>query len=154
MGRNISVAGTQKRSADVVWEGSLVEGSGTITKSSSGAFSNLPVTWKARTENAGGMTSPEELIAAALASCFSMALSHGLAQAGHAPAKLEVSATTTLTMDAGPKVDSIDLEVRGTVDGIDQAAFKKAAQDASQGCPVSGALKGNVKINVNATLAS
>ena len=148
------MAQAQKRTADITWEGSLADGKGKITKSGSGAFSNLPITWKARTESSDGMTSPEELIAAALASCFSMALSHSLAQAGNAPTRLEVSATTTLTMDAGPKVDSIDLKVRGTVDGIDQAAFAKAAEDASQGCPVSTALKGNVKISVNAELAS
>ena len=148
------MAQAQKRTADVTWEGSLADGKGTITKSGSGAFSNLPVTWKARTVSSDGMTSPEELIAAALASCFSMALSHDLAQTGNAPTKLEVSATTTLTMDAGLKVDSIDLTVRGTVDGIDQAAFAKAAEDASQGCPVSKALSGNVKISVNAELAS
>lgn len=148
------MAQAQKRTADATWQGSLADGKGTITKSGSGAFSNLPVTWKARTESSDGMTSPEELIAAALASCFSMALSHSLAQAGNAPTKLDVSATTTLTMDAGPKVDSIDLNVRGTVDGIDQATFAKAAEDASQGCPVSKALSGNVKINVNAELVS
>ncbi|CAN5386565.1 OsmC family protein [soil metagenome] len=148
------MAQAQKRTADATWSGSLADGKGTITKSGSGAFSNLPVTWKARTVSSEGMTSTAELIAAALASCFSMALSHSLAQAGNAPAKLEVSATTILTMDAGPKVDSIELNVRGTVDGIDQAAFAKAAEDASQGCPVSTALKGNVKISVNAELAS
>lgn len=148
------MAQAQKRTADVVWEGNLTEGNGTITKSGSGAFSNLPVTWKARSESSDGMTSPEELISAALASCFSMALSGALNRAGTPPTRLDVSATTTLTMDAGLKVDSIDLTVRGVVDGIDQAAFAKAAEDASQGCPVSTALKGNVKISVNAELAS
>lgn len=148
------MAQAQKRTAEATWAGSLADGKGTITKSGSGAFSNLPVTWKARTESSDGMTSPEELIAAALASCFSMALSHSLAQAGNAPTKLDVSATTTLTMDAGPKVDSIDLTVRGAVDGIDPATFAQAAEDASKGCPVSQALSGNVKISVNAELAS
>ncbi len=148
------MAQAQKRTANVTWEGSLAEGQGTITNTGSGALSNLPVTWKARTQSSDGMTSPEELIAAALASCFSMALSHSLAQAGNAPTALDVTATTTLTMDAGPKVDSIDLNVRGTVEGIDQAAFAQAAEDASKGCPVSKALAGNVNINVNAELAS
>jgi len=146
------MAGVQRK-ASVVWEGDLMSGSGTITETGSGAFGNLPVTWKARTDTSDGMTSPEELISAALASCFSMALSHGLAQAGNPASKLEVTATCTLTMDAGPKVDTIDLDVRGTVDGIDQNTFAEAASAAGEGCPVSTALKGNVKINVNAQLS-
>lgn len=144
----------QKRTAEVTWEGNLTEGKGTITRTGSGAFSNLPVTWKARSESSDGMTSPEELISAALASCFSMAFSGALNRAGTPPARLDVTATTTFTLDDGPKVDSIDLTVRGVVDGIDQAAFAQAAEDAGQGCPVSKALSGNVKISVNAELAS
>src|SRR5690606_3154525 len=124
------------------------------TETGSGAFSNLPVTWKARTADSEGKTSPEELISAALASCFSMAFSAGLASGGNAPTKLEVEATTTFTTEGGPKVASIDLDVRGTVDGMDQAAFEEAARAAGEGCPVSKALAGNVPINVNATLAS
>lgn len=146
------MAGVQRK-ASVVWEGDLMSGGGTITETGSGAFGNLPVTWKARTDTSDGMTSPEELIAAALASCFSMALSNGLAKAGHPASKLEVTATTTLSMDGGPKVSSIDLDVRGTVDGMDQDAFAEAATAAGEGCPVSGALKGNVTINVSASLA-
>ena len=146
------MAGVQRK-ASVVWEGDLMSGSGTITETGSGAFGNLPVTWKARTDTSDGMTSPEELIAAALASCFSMALSNGLAKAGNPASKLEVTATSTLTMDGGPKVSSIDLDVRGTVDGMDQNAFAEAAKAAGEGCPVSGALKGNVTINVTAQLA-
>jgi lipoyl-dependent peroxiredoxin len=142
-----------KRKASVVWEGDLMSGGGTITETGSGAFGNLPVSWKARTEDSEGKTSPEELISAALASCYCMALSGALAKGGNAPAKLEVTATTLFSLDSGAKVDSIDLDVRGTVDGIDQAAFEEAAKGAGEGCPVSQALKGNVTINVNAQLA-
>lgn len=146
------MAGAQ-RTAKVTWDGDLMSGGGTITETGSGAFSNLPVTWKARTEDSGGKTSPEELISAAIASCFSMALSGALAKGGNAPTKLEVEATTTFSLDGGAHVESIDLNVRGTVDGIDQAAFDEAAQGAGSGCPVSKALAGNVTINVNAQLA-
>lgn len=142
-----------KRTANVVWEGDLMSGAGTITQTGSGAFSNLPVTWKARTEDSEGKTSPEELISAALASCYSMALSAGLAKGGNAPSKLEVEATTTFSTEGGAHVASIDLSVRGTVDGLDQSAFEQAAQEAGKGCPVSKALAGNVPINVTAQLA-
>jgi len=141
-----------KRTANVTWQGDLIHGSGTITSTGSGALSNLGVSWASRTERADGKTSPEELIAAADAACFAMGLSHGLNQAGHPPTKLEISATCTLTLDGGPKVSSIDLDVRGTVPGIDQAAFEQAAQGAAQNCPVSTALKGNVEVRVKATL--
>lgn len=146
------MAGSQ-RTASVVWEGDLMSGGGTITETGSGAFGNLPVTWKARAEDSNGKTSPEELIAAALASCYCMALSAGLAKGGNAPSKLEVTATSNFTLDAGPKIESFTLDVKGTVDGMDQAAFEEAAKAAGEGCPVSGAMKGNVTINVNATLA-
>jgi lipoyl-dependent peroxiredoxin len=148
----LTMAGA-KRTASVVWEGDLMSGGGTITETGSGAFGNLPVTWKARTESSEGKTSPEELISAALASCFSMALSGALARGGNQPQKLEVSATTTFSLDGGAKVDSIDLDVRGTVDGMDEAAFEEAARGAGENCPVSQALKGNVSINVTAKLA-
>jgi osmotically inducible protein OsmC len=141
-----------KRTANVTWQGGLIDGSGVITGTGSGALSNLPVTWASRTERSDGKTSPEELIAAADASCFAMALSFGLAQSGNPPARLEISATCTLTLDGGPKVASIDLDVRGEVPGIDQAAFEQAAQGAAQNCPVSTALKGNVEVRVTATL--
>jgi osmotically inducible protein OsmC len=108
---------------------------------------------KRAADDAGGTTSPEELIAAAHASCFSMALSHELAQAGSAPERLDVSATVTLSMDDGPKVTSSHLTVRGVVPGIDADGFAQAAQGAADGCPVSGALKGNLEITVDAQLA-
>ena len=132
---------------------SLLEGSGRIDSVGSGAFGPLDVTWASRTEEPGGRTSPEELIAAAHASCFSMALSHALAESGHAPERLDVSATVTLSLDDGPKVSSSHITVRGVVPGIDADAFKQAAEGAKDGCPVSGALKGNLELTVDAELA-
>ena len=146
------MAGAQ-RTASVVWEGDLMSGNGNITSTGSGAFSNLGVTWKARTADSDGLTSPEELIAAAHASCFSVAPAPAIAQAGNPASKLEVTATCTFSLDNGPKISQMDLDVRGTVDGLDQAGFEQAANGAGEGCPVSGALKGNVPINVKATLA-
>jgi osmotically inducible protein OsmC len=144
----------QQRRADAVWQGSLAQGSGVVTLTSSGLAEALPVTWASRTERSNGKTSPEELVAAAHASCYSMALSHGLGEAGTPPEKLEVSATVTFAqVEGGWKVASSALTVKGTVPGIDEAGFKKAAEDAKDGCPISGALKGNVELSVEATLA-
>jgi lipoyl-dependent peroxiredoxin len=141
-----------ERRADVVWEGSLIEGSGTITKTGSGALPELPVTWASRTESPDGRTSPEELIAAAHASCFAMALSHALAQAGNAPERLETSAT--LTFVPGTGITKSGRTVNGRVPGIDESAFREAAEGAKDGCPVSGALKGNVELTLDARLES
>ena len=142
------------RRADVKWEGNLAQGKGTLSASSSGAFKDLPVTWASRIEKADGRTSPEELLASAHASCYAMALSHGLAEAGHAPTRLEVSAQVTFEqVPGGFKVSSSALTVKGTVPGMDAATFQKAADAAKNGCPISGALKGNVELSVNATLA-
>jgi osmotically inducible protein OsmC len=141
-----------ERTATTVWEGDLAHGNG-ILSLTSGATGDLPVTWASRTERSDGKTSPEELIAAAHASCFSMALSHGLAEAGHPPDRLEVSATVTLSLDGGPKVSSSHLTVRGTVPGLDADGFAEAAKGAADGCPISGALKGNLEITVDAQLA-
>ena len=142
------------RRADVTWEGELASGSGVTTASTSGAFSQLPVSWASRTESADGRTSPEELIAAAHASCFAMAFSHGLGESGTPPTRLDVSATVTFdNVDGGWKVVSSALTVRGEVSGVDQAGFAKAAEAAKDGCPVSQALKGNVELSVDATLA-
>ena len=102
---------SQKRTANITWSGGLIDGSGTIASTTSGAIKNLPVSWKSRTEDPGGATSPEELIAAANAACFAMALSFGLANDGHAPELLEVSATCTLSLDGGPKISSSLKEV-------------------------------------------
>ena len=137
--------------ATATWEGDLMSGKGT-TNSGTGTFKSLNLSWKARTEGAAAHTSPEELLAAAHASCFSMALSNGLAKAGHKPKKIE----TTCTVEFGPKqgggfeVKSSKLEVEGTVPGIDAAAFQKAAEDAKNGCPISGALK--IPMSVRASL--
>ncbi len=142
------------RRASVVWEGDLSSGKGTITETGSGAFGGLPVSWAARTESSDGKTSPEELLAAAHASCFAMALSAGLGRAGTPPQRLEVSAKVTFDkVGDGWKVASSELDVRGEVKGLDQAGFEKAANGAKDGCPISGALKGNVDLSVKATLA-
>ena len=142
------------RRAEVTWEGDLASGSGVTTASTSGAFSQLPVSWASRTEAADGRTSPEELIAAAHASCFAMAFSHGLGESGTPPTRLDVSATVTFdNVDGGWKVVSSALTVRGEVSGVDQAGFAKAAEAAKDGCPVSQALKGNVELSVDAILA-
>ncbi len=141
------------RRATVTWNGDLMSGSGVVSAESSNAFSNLPVTWASRTESADGRTSPEELVAAAHASCFSMALSAGLGRAGTPPERLDVSAEVTFDrVDGGWRVVSSALTVRGRVPGIDAAAFQQAAEAAKDGCPISQALKGNVALSVNATL--
>jgi len=143
-----------QRRADAVWTGSLAQGSGEVTLSTSGAAGPLPVTWASRTERSEGKTSPEELVAAAHASCYCMALSHILGENGTPPEKLEASATVTFApIEGGFKVATSALTVRGTVPGIDEAAFKEAAAAAKDGCPISGALKGNVELSVEATLA-
>ncbi|HET7754964.1 MAG TPA: OsmC family peroxiredoxin [Anaeromyxobacteraceae bacterium] len=137
--------------ATAQWEGDLMSGKGK-TSAASGTFRDAGLSWKARTDGAANQTTPEEMLAAAHASCFSMALSHGLAQGGHAPTRVE----TTCTVEFGPKqgggfeVRSSALEVKGWVPGIDQAAFEKAAEEAKNGCPVSAALK--IKMSVKAAL--
>jgi lipoyl-dependent peroxiredoxin len=142
-----------KSTASATWRGDLSSGSGQ-TSLGSGAAGPLDVSWPRRTEGTGSGTSPEELIAAAHAACFSMALSHGLAQAGHAPTQLDTQATVTFGQrDGGFAITDIALSVRGQVDGIDEAAFKEAAEGAKDGCPVSQAFKGNVPMSVEASLA-
>lgn len=141
-----------ERTADTSWDGDLAHGNGTVAVGSA-AFVPFPVTWASRTERSDGKTSPEELIAAAHSSCFSMALAHGLTEAGNAPAHLDVGARVTLDQrDGAPTVTTSELTVRGRVPGIDQAAFEQAAQDAGKNCPISRALAG-VEISVTATLA-
>lgn len=141
------------RRAEVTWQGDLMKGSGSVSAKSSAAFSSLPVTWASRTETPDGRTSPEELVAAAHASCFSMALSGGLGRAGTPPQKLEVAAVVTFDKtDAGWRITKSDLEVRGQVPGLDAEGFTKAAEAAKDGCPISNALKGNVAFTVRATL--
>ena len=140
-----------ERTATTAWDGDLAHGNGTVN-AGSGALGELPVTWASRTERSDGKTSPEELVAAAHSSCFSMALAHGLTQAGNPPDRLEVSAKVTLDQrDGAPTVTTSELTVHGSVPGIDQAAFEQAANDAGQNCPISRALQG-VEISVHATL--
>jgi lipoyl-dependent peroxiredoxin len=139
--------------ANAVWEGDLAHGGGRVAPGS-GAFDEQEVTWASRTERSAGKTSPEELIAAAHASCFAMAFSHGLAQAGHTAERVEVSAEVTFDTDAGPKITTSELTVNARVPGIDEAEFQQIAEGAKEGCPVSGALKGNVEFVLNATLDS
>ena len=140
------------RRADVTWNGSLMDGSGTIRSTTTGAIGELAVSWAARSEDAtGGETSPEELIAAAHAACFSMALSHALAQAGHAPDELDTSAT--VTFQPGEGITKVALTVEGTVPGIDDDAFREAAENAKANCPVSKALAGVPEITLDARLA-
>lgn len=141
------------RRADVTWTGDLMSGAGTIDAVGSGAFGPLPVSWPARSEDAsGGKTSPEELIAAAHASCFSMALSGALGRAGTPPEQLRTSATVTFVPGTG--ITKIALTVEGTVSGLDEDGFRAAADDAKANCPVSQALAGVGEITVDARLAS
>ncbi|CAN5654114.1 OsmC family protein [soil metagenome] len=141
------------RRAEVTWNGDLASGSGVVSAVSSGAFSELPVSWSARTESPDGRTSPEELVAAAHASCYAMAFSADLARGGTPPQRLAVSAEVTFDkMDSGWKVTSSALTVRGTVPGISAEDFVAAADAARDGCPISGALKGNVALSVDAAL--
>ncbi|HXG75681.1 MAG TPA: OsmC family peroxiredoxin [Gaiellaceae bacterium] len=140
-----------ERTANVTWQGSLLEGSGRIERVGSGAFGPLEVTWASRAEEPEGRTSPEELIAAAHAACFSMALSHGLAQAGTPAERLDTSATVTFVPGTG--ITKVALAVRGTVPGIDAAAFQEAAEAARTGCPVSKALAAVPEITLDASLA-
>ena len=143
------------RQARANWIGDLATGSGEVSSVTSGKFSSLPVSWGARTEAPQGKTSPEELLAAAHASCFSMALAAGLAKAGTPPKTLGVTSAVTFDkVGADWTVVSSALEVTGVVPGIDAAAFAKAAEGAKDGCPISRALKNNVKLSVKSTLAS
>jgi len=142
---------TAERRAEVVWRGDLFKGSGTFDLASSGAAQDLPVTWASRTERHDGKTSPEELITAAHASCYAMALSNVLAQMGNEPEELNISAVCTFDVDQ-VKVTKMVLDVRGRVPGLDAEEFQNAAEQGEQGCPISNALRGNVDIQLNASL--
>jgi lipoyl-dependent peroxiredoxin len=126
-----------------------------VTAGTTRVFSDLPTTWKARTEEADGVTSPEELLAAAHASCFSMAISNNLAKAGTPPTRISVTVEITADKtDSGWTVQKADITVRGVVPGATADSFREAAEGAKDGCPISKALKGNVDLAVNATLES
>jgi lipoyl-dependent peroxiredoxin len=142
------------RTAEVSWSGDLQTGSGMLLYVSSGSLARLPVSWAARTESHGGKTSPEELLAASHASCFSMALSARLGKNGTPPENLQTVAKVTFDNPDGSgwKIASSALTVRGRVPGIDEAKFRELAEDAKENCPVSVALKGNVDLSVEATL--
>ena len=138
------------RRAEVVWQGSLREGSGTIVSTTSGVIGEQPVTWVNRSEDAPTATSPEELIAAAHASCYSMSLSGALARAETPPTELRTSAT--VTFQPGEGITKIALTVEGNVPGIDEDGFREAAQTAKESCPVSKALAGVPEISLEARL--
>ena len=136
-------------SATTIWQGSLEQGRGETT-TASGTLESVEVTWPARVERTEGTTSPEELLAAAHAACYCMGFAHELDGAGHEAARLD--ATVVVSFVPGEGVKSSHITVKGSVDGIDEAGFEQAAQAAGEGCPISGALKGNVEITVDATL--
>ena len=140
------------RRADVTWQGSLMEGSGTIRSTTSAALGEQQVSWPNRAEDNPDTTSPEELIAAAHAACFSMALSHALAQGGNAPEELQTSAT--VTFQPGEGITKIALTVDGRVPGIDSQQFEEAARTAKENCPVSKALASVPEITLEASLSS
>jgi lipoyl-dependent peroxiredoxin len=140
-----------ERRAEVVWQGDLMNGSGTIGRVGSGAFGPLDVSWASRAEEPNGRTSPEELLAAAWASCFAMALSNGLAKGGTPPEKLETSAT--VTFQPGEGITRGALTVRGTVPGLDEDGFRSAAEDAVRNCPVSKAVTGIPDVSLVASLS-
>ena len=144
---------TAVRTANARWEGDLLTGQGTVSATSSGSFTDLPVSWAARTERSDGKTSPEELLAAAHAACFEMALSGALARGGTPAERLAVGAAVTFDKtDEGWRVVSSVLTVVGRVPGLDADGFRTAAEATRDGCPISQALKGNVALSVEATL--
>ena len=140
-----------ERNAKVTWQGSLMDGSGRIEGVGSGAFGPLDVTWVSRADTPDGRTSPEELIAAAWASCYSMALSHALAGAGTPPERLETS--VTVTFQPGEGIIKGAIEVVGSVPGIDRDGFVEHAEGAKLNCPVSKALTGIPEVTLDASLA-
>ena len=141
------------RTATAQWAGDLLNGRGTVQLETSKAAGPLEVSWPARTEDGpGSKTSPEELIAAAHAACFSMALSNVLNKAGNPPDRLETSATVTFTTDGGAHIEGVRLRVHGVVPGASAQDFSEAAETAKDNCPVSKALAGNVEITVEASL--
>lgn len=141
------------RTATVTWNGSLAEGSGTVSAGTTGLFTDLPVSWASRTEDPEGRTSPEELLAAAHASCFAMALSGALARAGTPPDHMHVSADVTFEKVGDSwTVTRSELDVVGVVPGLDEAGFDAVAREAKDGCPISRALAGNVEVSVHSTV--
>ena len=141
------------RQATATWSGDLLSGSGTVTAATTGIFRDQKTTWASRTAEPEGVTSPEELLAAAHASCYSMACSNILAKAGTPPTRLDVQVTISADkLEVGFTVIRSDIVVRGTIPGATQESFAAAANEARDGCPISRALKGNVEMSVEATL--
>ncbi len=141
------------RHATATWSGDLPSGNGTVTAATTGIFRDQPTTWAARTTEPEGVTSPEELLAAAHASCFSMACSNVLAKAGTSPTRLDVEvAISADKKKAGWTVTTSEIRVRGIVPGATAESFAAATEEAKDGCPISRALKGNVELSVEATL--
>jgi osmotically inducible protein OsmC len=141
------------RRADATWSGDLLSGHGTVTAATTGVFRDLPTTWASRIGEPEGVTSPEELLAGAHASCFSMAFSNELAKAGTPPSSVKVTvAITGDKLDTGWTVLSSAIKVSAVVPGATEASFQEAADKAKDGCPISKALKGNVELSVDATL--
>jgi len=141
------------RRATATWSGDLLSGKGTVTAATTGIFHDLPTTWASRIGEPAGVTSPEELLATAHASCFSMACSNELAKAGTPPTALTVQVDISADkLDAGWTVTASAITVHATVPGATQASFREAADKAKDGCPISRALKGNVAMSVQATL--
>jgi lipoyl-dependent peroxiredoxin len=141
-----------RREAEMVWEGSLARGTGTLT-TGSGALVKLAATWASRTERADGMTSPEELLASAHASCFAMALALVLGENKTPPGSVSVSAACTLDeLEGTPRITTVDLTVRAQVPGLEATGLERMVERAAAVCPVSNALRGNVKINVGSEI--
>lgn len=142
-----------ERRARAVWEGTLLEGQGRLSTETTTVISDKPVTWAARTDDPGGKTSPEELLAAAHAACYAMALSAALARGGTPAERLEVTATCAFDkVGEGWGVTGMDLHVRGRVPGLDRAAFEEVSRAGEEGCPISNAIRGNVEIRLVAEL--
>lgn len=143
---------TTDRAATTIWNGDLQSGSGRTSLDTSKAAGPLEVSFPRRAGDADGQTSPEELIAAAHATCFSMALSNVLSEEGHPPERLQTSAVVSFSTDGGPHISNVALTVQAAVPGYDESAFAKAAEAAKQGCPVSKLMSGNVPIELDAQL--
>lgn len=139
------------RTARTEWEGGLAKGKGRTEFASSG-IGTFDVSWPARAESPNGMTSPEEMLAAAHSSCYSMALSNEISKAGGTPANIETRATVTFDTNA-VKITTVALTVRARVDGLDAEGFEAAAQAAKNGCPVSQLFAGNAEITLDAALS-
>lgn len=145
----------QVRQGTAHWSGDLLAGGGAVSAATTGVFAEQPITWRARTEAAEGKTSPEELLAAAHAACYSMAVSNELAKAGHVPERVDVTVDVTADKtDAGWTVLSSAITLRARVPGCDEATFNEKAEAAKSGCPISRAISGSVDITLNATLES